>query len=412
MTGATSGFGIYTLQNIAAQPGTRVIIGARGRGRTAPPAVEILPLDLASLASVRDFADSVQRRIGDARIDILILNAGLRGSAAEERSADGYGMTFAVNHGSGAGIRSYTASKLCNLMTALSFARLDEVKVRQINVIAFNPGRDASVLQKVLVTVLMHTIFPLIGLFRPEFLMNRPEHSGKMLADVALGKITPPPGRACVSLVKGKPTFPDPSELARDRDAQDRLWRESAAMAGASISGRWPRCHGARSRTRPHAGESPTLACARGRRSESRCDREVARGARGGLRLPGYYQCGAHNNHVLPLRGKPLESTQARTTALAVTGMETGDSRGHGCFLYDHVFCRSFCAGYPLSIMAIALSVFRAEACSESPDRSCLEGRLASFLPRRGEQCRAQWTRQQRREPNPVPLAGPPEWCR
>ena len=290
MTGATSGFGSYALRYIAAQPNTRVIIGARGSGRTAPPGVEILPLDLASLASVRDFIDAVKRRLGDVRINILILNAGLHGSAAEERSADGYGLTFAVNHlahyllarlllpqlandgrlvitssnmhdppikriapkkldleewahptpnGSGAGIRSYTASKLCNLMTALSFTRLDEVKSRQISVIAFNPGltggvsgRDASVLQRALVTVLTRTIFPLVGLFRPEFVMNRPEHSGKMLADVALGKIAPPPGRAYVSLVKGEPTFPDPSELAGDREAQDRLWRESAVMVG------------------------------------------------------------------------------------------------------------------------------------------------------------------------------------
>jgi len=31
-----------------------------------------------------------------------------------------------------------------------------------------------------------------------------------------------------------KPTFPAPSKLARDREAQDRLWRESAAMVGMS----------------------------------------------------------------------------------------------------------------------------------------------------------------------------------
>lgn len=130
-------------------------------------------------------------------------------------------------------------SKLCNLMTAQPFARLDEVEARNISVIAFNPGLtggvgggDASALQKALFTVVTHTIYPLIGLFRPEFVMNTPEHSGKMLADVALGTIAPPQGRIYVSLVKGKPTFPDPSELARDRASQDRLWRDSAAMVG------------------------------------------------------------------------------------------------------------------------------------------------------------------------------------
>lgn len=290
MTGGTSGFGAFTLQHLAERRDMRVILGARGSGRTVPPGVEVLPLDLASLASVRAFAEAVARELGDHRIDILVLNAGLHGSAADERSADGYGLTFAVNHlahyllarlllpnmaddsrlvitssnmhnppfkamrpkgldleewahptpeGSGAGIRSYIASKLCNLMIALSLARLDEVKARAIRVIAFNPGltggasgRDASALQKALVTVVMHTVFPLFGLFRPEFVMNRPEHSGKMLAEVALGTIVPPGDRVYVSLVKGKPTFPDPSELARNRDAQDRLWRESATMVG------------------------------------------------------------------------------------------------------------------------------------------------------------------------------------
>ena len=290
MTGATSGFGAQALQRFAELPDMRVIIGARGSGRSAPASVEILPLDLASLASVREFANALLGRIGDARIDVLILNAGLHGSDADQRSADGYGLTFAVNHlahyllarlllsriadhgrliitssnmhdppikrigpktldleawahptknGSGAGIRSYTASKLCNMMTALSLARLDAVKERDIRVVAFNPGltggvsgRDASALQKALVGVVMRTVFPLIGLFRPEFVMNSAEHSGKMLVDVALGKIAPPPDRFYVSLVKGVPTFPDPSELARDRQAQDRLWRESAIMVG------------------------------------------------------------------------------------------------------------------------------------------------------------------------------------
>lgn len=290
MTGATSGLGSFAVQTIAARPGTRVIIGARGTGRSAPRCVDILPLDLASLASVREFAATVIEQLGDQRIDILVLNAGLHGSPADHRSADGYGLTFAVNHlahyllarllmpvmadrgrmvitssnmhdppfkriaqksidvkewsdptpgGSGAGIRSYTASKLCNLMTALSLARLEIVKHRKIDVVAFNPGltggvagRDASLLQRIAVRALTRTIFPLLALFRPQFAMNRPEHSGKMLADVALGKIKPPLGRTYVSLVAGKPTFPDPSELARDRASQDLLWRESAELVG------------------------------------------------------------------------------------------------------------------------------------------------------------------------------------
>ncbi len=291
MTGATAGIGAHALQHFAAQPNMRVIVGARGSGRTVPHGVEIVPLDLASLASVREFAGAVTRQLDDARIDILVLNAGMQTSNIERRSAEGYELIFAVNHlahyllarlllprlasqgrlvittsdthdpaitpiaprtldpqalahpsksGSGAGIRAYAASKLCNLLTAQSFAAMDEVKARHITVIAFNPGltggtslgRDSSRASRVFVTLLMRTVFRLVGLFRPEYVMGTSERAGEALAEVALGTATPPHGRIYISLVKGKLTFPDPSELARSRDVQDRLWRESAIMAG------------------------------------------------------------------------------------------------------------------------------------------------------------------------------------
>lgn len=291
MTGATAGLGAFAVQHIAAQPNMRVIIGARGNGRNAPPSVEIIPLDLASLASVREFAGAVIERLGKSRIDILVLNAGVQNANNDKRSADGYELTFAVNHlahyllarllephmadhgrliittsdthdpavtpiapktlepqelshpaktGLGTGVRAYAASKLCNLLTAQSLARLAEVKIRQITVIAFNPGltggtslgRDSSRLSKVIVTVLMHTVFRLVGLFRPEYVMGTAERSGELLAKVALGVATLPPGHIYISLVKGQPTFPDPSQLAQSQEAQDRLWQGSAAMVG------------------------------------------------------------------------------------------------------------------------------------------------------------------------------------
>lgn len=291
MTGATAGLGAHALRDIAADPNARIIVGARGNGRTVPTGVEILPLDLASLASVREFAHAVTRQLGDARIDMLVLNAGMQTSNTERRSVDGYELTFAVNHlahyllarllvpriadhgrlvittsethdpavapfgpkslepqalahptksGLGTGIRAYAASKLCNLLTAQSFAALDEVKARQITVIAFSPGltggtslgRDSPRVMRALVTFLMHTIFRVVGLFRPEYVIGTPERAGEGLAEVALEAVTPPPGRIYVTLVKGEPTFPDPSELARSKDAQERLWRESAAMVG------------------------------------------------------------------------------------------------------------------------------------------------------------------------------------
>lgn len=291
MTGATAGLGAHAVQHIAAEPGTRIIVGARGSGRAVPRGVEVIPLDLASLDSVREFANVVIRQLGDAYIDVLVLNAGMQTSNTERRSAEGYELTFAVNHlahyllarllmprmadhgrlvittsethdpavtplgpktlepqtlahppkaSFGVGMRTYGASKLCNLLTAQSFAAMENIKAREITVIAFTPGltpgtslgRDASRARRMFIRFLMRTVFRLVGFFRPEYVMGTPERSGEALAEVALGSVTPPPGRIYISLVKGKPTFPDPSELARSRDARDLLWRESAAMVG------------------------------------------------------------------------------------------------------------------------------------------------------------------------------------
>jgi NAD-specific glutamate dehydrogenase len=55
---------------------------------------EALPLDLASLASVRSFAASVA---GGDPVDILILNAGIQ-NVTDAVSADGFELSFAVNH--------------------------------------------------------------------------------------------------------------------------------------------------------------------------------------------------------------------------------------------------------------------------------------------------------------------------
>src|SRR5262249_36632879 len=88
MTGATSALGAIAVKAIAVQPGTWVIIGARGRGRTAPEGTEIIPLDLASLASVRPFAEAVKQRLGDDRIDMLVLNAGAQFRNGSQQSAD------------------------------------------------------------------------------------------------------------------------------------------------------------------------------------------------------------------------------------------------------------------------------------------------------------------------------------
>jgi NAD(P)-dependent dehydrogenase (short-subunit alcohol dehydrogenase family) len=286
MTGATSGIGVNAAVRIAAQPNIRLIIGAR-RGHSGPERAEVIPLDLASLASVRSFADEVKKRLGGAHIDMLVLNAGIQTSDATQRTVDGFEVTFAVNHlahyllarllvphmaddgrlvittsdthdpavFSGApkaldpeglahpdknrrGVRfsAYPSSKLCDLLTARSFAALAKVQPPHITAIAFNPGltlgtglnRDAPRVVRSLIRI----ILPVIGIFRPQFRSGTPERGGEALAQLTLGEISLPSGRVYASLVKGELTFPDPSALAQNDEARDLLWRESATMVG------------------------------------------------------------------------------------------------------------------------------------------------------------------------------------
>jgi len=62
--------------------------------------------------------------------------------------------------------------------------------------------------------------------------VNTIEQAGNAIADLGLGTIVPPSGRIYASLVKGKLTWPDPSELAQSDMAMKRLWVESAHMVG------------------------------------------------------------------------------------------------------------------------------------------------------------------------------------
>ena len=281
MTGATSGIGAHALAHLASGPGTEMIVGARG-GRELPGAT-VLPLDLASLQSVRDFADAVKQHLRNTKIDMLVLNAGAQFRQAQ-RSVDGFEMTFAVNHlahyllarlllpemaeggrleittsdthgqwplapktldpealahpaGKGSGVaRAYAASKLCNLLTARSFAARDDVKERHITVIAYNPGLTGGTglggqpALGGLLAAALRPVLRFLSLFLPQLYSSTPEQSGEVLARLVSGQVTPPPGRVYTSHVRGKITFPDPSKLAQSDTARDLLWRESAAM--------------------------------------------------------------------------------------------------------------------------------------------------------------------------------------
>jgi retinol dehydrogenase 12 len=104
VTGGNTGIGLATATALA-RDGGRVYIGCRSaqRGAAAVSAIKtasgsdsvaLLPLDLASLASVRDCAASFLAR--DEPLHVLVNNAGVGGQRG--LTADGFELHFGVNH--------------------------------------------------------------------------------------------------------------------------------------------------------------------------------------------------------------------------------------------------------------------------------------------------------------------------
>lgn len=106
VTGANSGIGFAAAREFA-RHGAHVLLGARSRGkgeealrrieRDVPAAkAEVVTLDVASLSSVRSFAEAFLSR--SAPLDVLVNNAGVMALAQRELTADGFERQFGTNH--------------------------------------------------------------------------------------------------------------------------------------------------------------------------------------------------------------------------------------------------------------------------------------------------------------------------
>ena len=102
VTGATSGIGLETARQLAAM-GARLVLGIRDPVRGADVArriqqeggeAEVLPIDLASFASVRDAA--ARFAATHDRLDVLVNNAGIA-LPRREVSIDGHELTWQTN---------------------------------------------------------------------------------------------------------------------------------------------------------------------------------------------------------------------------------------------------------------------------------------------------------------------------
>jgi NAD(P)-dependent dehydrogenase (short-subunit alcohol dehydrogenase family) len=282
MTGGTAGFGAVAAKRIFNTPDTKLILGARDNKNSS---IETLPLDLARLSNVRSFVQSLENKLNGTKIDILIMNAGAQFGNTKHRTGDGFESTFAINHlahylllrllvpslaknativittsdvhdpkmvpfgpkeldpealahprntGKGfiPGIRAYASSKLCDLLTARAFEASTDAQMNGMRVIAYNPGLTSGTSLFRAWPWWAKLAMGVASILRPLTGMNTIEQAGNAIADLGLGTIMPPSGRIYASLVKGKLTWPDPSELAQSDTAMRGLWVESAQMVG------------------------------------------------------------------------------------------------------------------------------------------------------------------------------------
>lgn len=106
VTGGNSGIGFECARELARR-GARVVIASRNHAaseaavkriarESGEGAVSALPLDLGSLAAVRQFVKDVEAR--DLKLSALVCNAGLQMTRGPVLTPDGFETTFAVNH--------------------------------------------------------------------------------------------------------------------------------------------------------------------------------------------------------------------------------------------------------------------------------------------------------------------------
>jgi NAD(P)-dependent dehydrogenase (short-subunit alcohol dehydrogenase family) len=281
VTGANSGIGLVTARELARE-GARVVLAARDtakgdaaareiEGAVPGAEVEVRTLDLASLASVRTFAERF--RAEHDGLDMLINNAGLM-APPRRQTADGFELQLGTNHlghfaltglligrlegrddarvvtlSSGAHRmgridfddlqgerrymrwRAYGQSKLANLMFALELDRRLRAAGSTVSSLAAHPGYAATNLQSA-APPLLDRLVMIVG--------NRViAQSADMGALPTLYAATFPglPGGTYVgpdglAEQRGHPKAVSPSRAARDESVARRLWEVSEQLTG------------------------------------------------------------------------------------------------------------------------------------------------------------------------------------
>jgi NAD(P)-dependent dehydrogenase (short-subunit alcohol dehydrogenase family) len=265
ITGANGGLGRAVAQALAGQ-GATVVLACRDEARGAEvqasirasagsTTVDLLPLDLARLDSVRTAAAEFRRRYD--RLDVLINNAAVFKNRRIV-TPDGLELMFATNHLGHflltnllldrlraapaarvltvtapstvppnfadlqweqrfSALRAFGASKMCNLLFTFELARRMSDTALTAN--AFHPGLMRSRLMQEAPGPLRWAT----GLFS-----HAPEQAAAALAHLALA---PEGANSTGRFFKGRQPI-DPPVYAKDAEAQRRLWDVSRSLAG------------------------------------------------------------------------------------------------------------------------------------------------------------------------------------
>jgi NAD(P)-dependent dehydrogenase (short-subunit alcohol dehydrogenase family) len=280
VTGANTGIGLEA-SRVLAQRGASVVLACRNvekanaalasierDGPATTPEVE--QLDLASLASIEDFAGRVHDR--HSRVDVLINNAGLMWTP-RSTTADGFELQFGTNHlghfaltgrvldllltvpdsrvvtvssmGHRTGRihfddlqsqrrygrhRAYAQSKLANLMFTFELQRRLAVAGAPTIAVAAHPGTTSTELVRYSPAVIQ------AGNRAFEALVSQDAPMGALptlraATDPAVqgGEYYGPSG---LLELKGPPRRVQPARRARDAEAQRRLWAVSEELTG------------------------------------------------------------------------------------------------------------------------------------------------------------------------------------
>jgi NAD(P)-dependent dehydrogenase (short-subunit alcohol dehydrogenase family) len=288
ITGANTGLGFETARVLAAR-GAQVVLACRDLGQAkeaaarilggdsqpagAPPAdVQVVRLDLASLASVREAAEEIGAAYGP--IDVLVNNAGVMWTPLR-RTADGFELQLGVNHlghfaltglllGAIVGREgsrvvtvssnahksgridfddlqsqrryrrgtAYGQSKLANLMFTYELQRRLASAGARTQALAAHPGKARTELIRYLPRWLRVE----------DLIVEQPLGQSAAMGALATlraaadpaargGEYYGPGGRG---ELRGYPRLVASSDRARDIEAQQRLWRESERLTGVT----------------------------------------------------------------------------------------------------------------------------------------------------------------------------------